>query len=253
MTDASLVVPQHLAIIMDGNGRWAKTRGWPRVKGHQEGVHSVRAVTRHCRKLGVKALTLYSFSTENWQRPKTEVTALMGLLLHYLKAEREEILGNEIRLAHSGDVSRLPGPVHSALVELERASARNTGMVLNLALNYGSRQEILGAVKSIAADVQSGRLRIDDIDEATVSGRLDTAGLPELDLVVRTSGEMRVSNFLLWQLAYAELVVTPTPWPDFREAQLEAAFVEFGRRQRRFGATGEQVEKSRLQKLGLRR
>ncbi len=234
--------PRHIAVIMDGNGRWARGKSLHRIEGHREGVHSVRAVTREARKLGVEALTLYSFSTENWGRPDAEVHALMGLLLHYLHAEREEILGNSIRLMHSGDVSRMPGDVQRALEELEAASADCEGMVLNLALSYGSRQEITRAVRGIAEEVAAGALAPEAIDEAMITAGLDTAGLPELDLVIRTSGEMRLSNFLLWQVAYAEIYVTTTPWPEFREAQLREAIDDYHRRQRRFGLTGEQLE-----------
>lgn len=227
---------------MDGNGRWAGARGLPRIKGHEEGVHSVRAVTRACRKLGVEALTLYSFSSENWGRPEDEVTALMSLLQHYLEAEREEILDNQIRLTHSGEVERLPESVQLGLRFLEGLSADNEGMVLNLALSYGSRQEILRAVRSLAGKVAGGELRAEDIDEARFGSELYTAGLPDPDLVIRTSGELRLSNFLLWQVAYSELYVTPVPWPEFREEQLEEALAEFSRRQRRFGLTGQQIE-----------
>ncbi len=242
MADSPAVVPRHIAIIMDGNGRWAEAQGLPRVAGHEEGARSVRTITRYCRKLGVEAVTLYSFSTENWGRPDDEVTALMGLLLRYLVQEREEILGNDIRLVHSGQAERLPPGVQEALFELERDSADCEGMVLNLALSYGSRQEILRAVQAVATEVADGSLSVDDIDEAALERHLYTAGLPDPDLLIRTSGEMRLSNFLLWQIAYAELYVTQTPWPAFREEQLDAALADFARRQRRFGLTGEQVE-----------
>ena len=239
MTDGS--PPRHIAIIMDGNGRWAKARGLLRVAGHAEGVHSVRAVTRECRRLGVEALTLYSFSTENWKRPAAEVDALMGLLVHYLVAERSEILDNDIRLTHVGDVDRLPEDVQEALFRLEQASAHCGGMVLNLALSYGAREEITRAVRSIAGRVARGELEVEQIDEDTIDASLDTAGLPDPDLVIRTSGELRLSNFLLWQVAYAELYVTDLPWPEFREAALHDALRAFGCRERRFGRTGEQL------------
>jgi undecaprenyl diphosphate synthase len=235
-------LPRHIAIIMDGNGRWARARGLHRVAGHAEGVKSVRAITRECRRLGVEALTLYSFSTENWGRPAEEVAALMGLLLHYLGAEREEILGNEIRLAHAGDVSQLPEDVQGALAELERASAGNQGMTLTLALSYGARQEITRAVRRIAGRVARGELAAEEIDEAIIASNLDTAGLPDPDLVIRTSGELRLSNFLLWQVAYSEIYVTDLPWPEFREAQLGEALEAYQGRQRRFGKTGQQIE-----------
>ncbi len=238
---SEIAPPRHIAIIMDGNGRWAKARGLPRVAGHAEGVHSVRAVVRECRKLGVEALTLYSFSTENWKRPAAEVDALMGLLVHYLEVERSEILDNDIRLTHAGDATRLPENVQEALYELEGASAHCSSMALNLALSYGAREEITRAVRSIAARVAAGELAVDDIEEATIDASLDTAGLPDPDLVIRTSGELRLSNFLLWQVAYAELYVTDLAWPDFRVPQLHEALEAFGRRQRRFGKTGEQL------------
>ena len=237
-------IPRHVAIIMDGNGRWALSQGWKRVRGHEEGARSVRAITRHCRKLGVQALTLYSFSTENWGRPEDEVSALMSLLLRYLVSEREEILGNDIRLTHSGDETQLPRRVRDTLAQLERDSADCEGMVLNLALSYGSRQEIVRAVQSLAHDVAAGTLAPDAIDEAAIESRLYTAGLPELDFVIRTSGEMRLSNFLLWQVAYAELYVTELAWPEFREAQLDEAFAVYAQRQRRYGLTGAQSEQS---------
>ena len=239
MADAA--PPRHIAIIMDGNGRWAKARGLHRVAGHAEGVHSVRAVVRECRALGVEALTLYSFSTENWKRPAAEVDALMGLLVHYLEVERSEILDNGIRLSHAGDATRLPANVQEALFELEAASAHCDRMVLNLALSYGAREEITRAVRSIAGRVARGELAVDDIVEATIDASLDTAGLPDPDLVIRTSGELRLSNFLLWQVAYAELYVTDVAWPDFREEQLHEALAAFGQRERRFGRTGEQL------------
>jgi undecaprenyl diphosphate synthase len=242
MADTPRAVPRHVAIIMDGNGRWAKAQGLPRVAGHEEGARSVRAITRHCRKLGVQALTLYSFSTENWGRPDDEVNALMELLLTYLVHEREEILGNDIRLMHSGEAERLPPGVQEALIRLERDSAGCEGMVLNLALSYGSRQEILRAVRAVAQQVADGALDVDAIDEAALERQLYTAGLPDPDFVIRTSGELRLSNFLLWQVAYAELYVTQTAWPAFREADLDAALADYARRQRRYGLTGDQVE-----------
>ena len=235
-------IPRHVAIIMDGNGRWARSRGLPRVRGHEEGAESVREVVRASRQLGVEVLTLYSFSTENWRRPADEVTALMGLLKRYVFQERAEILGNGIQLRAIGQVERLPAFVRVPLKRLIRDSRRNTGMVLNLALSYGSRAEMLHAVQSIADEVKSGRLRSKDITEEMFSQHLFTGGLPDPDLVIRTSGEYRLSNFLLWQLAYAEIYITDIPWPEFRRPQLEKAFVSFGSRQRRFGKTGEQIK-----------
>jgi undecaprenyl diphosphate synthase len=237
----SRAVPRHLAIIMDGNGRWAQARGLPRVAGHEAGAESVREITRACRAAGVQALTLYSFSTENWKRPDDEVKALMGLLARFLVEERREILENDIRLNAIGQIDRLPIPVRAALKELAHASRNNNGMVLTLALSYGGRAEIVEAAKSLARKAAAGRLRPDAIDEATFAAELGTAGLPEPDLLVRTSGELRLSNFLLWQLAYAEIYVTDVLWPDFRRAELEQAFASFGARERRFGKTSAQV------------
>jgi len=235
-------IPRHVAIIMDGNGRWAETRGLPRVKGHEEGVHAVRAVTRACRRLGVEALTLYSFSSENWGRPGDEVDALMALLVRFLSEERDEIMDNQIRLTASGDLMRLPVPVQQALQFMIDMSRDHSGMVLNLALSYGSRQELVRAVQSLAREVAAGTLDPESITEHDVERYLDTAGLPDPDLVIRTSGELRLSNFLLWQVAYAELYITDVLWPDFRDEDLMEAFAEFGSRSRRFGRTGAQLE-----------
>ena len=234
-------IPRHVAIIMDGNGRWAESRGLPRIRGHEAGVDAVRAVTRACRRLGVEALTLYSFSTENWGRPSAEVEGLMALLVRYLHEEKDEILGNGIRLTTSGDTSRLPLRVRTALKVLKTLSARQGDMVLNLALSYGSRQEILRAVRAVAADVKRGTLAPDAIEEAHIERHLYTAGLPDPDLVIRASGEMRLSNFLLWQVAYAELYVTDVLWPDFRDEHLFAAIDTFASRERRYGKTGAQL------------
>lgn len=236
------VVPKHVAIIMDGNGRWAQARGLSRLRGHEAGAESVRDITRACREWGVKALTLYSFSTENWKRPAEEVAGLMALLAKYLVEERSEILNNGIRLEAIGETDRLPIPVRTALKEMMFASRNNKDMVLNLALSYGSRAEIVDATRKLAKKVASGRLRPDQIDEAAFAAELWTAHLPDPDLVIRTSGELRLSNFLLWQIAYAELYVTDTLWPDFRRAELRKAFDAFGARERRFGQTGAQVQ-----------
>ena len=234
-------IPKHLAIIMDGNGRWAETRGLPRTAGHEEGAVSVREIVRASRQLGVKVLTLYSFSTENWKRPQEEVTALMKLLKRYVMEERSEILDNGIRLNAIGQIDRLPPFVRLPLRGLILDSRQNTDMILNLALSYGSRAEITSAFKSLATDVQARRISLEDIDEQMISDRLFTAGMPDPDLLIRTSGELRLSNFLLWQCAYAEIYVSDLPWPDFRRPQLEAAFLSFGERERRFGQTGQQL------------
>ena len=233
--------PRHVAIIMDGNGRWAQSRGVPRAKGHEAGAESVRAVVRECRKRGVEALTLYSFSTENWKRPPDEVSALMSLLKTYVLQERLELMDQGIRVRVIGQMSRLPLFVRKPLGVLCKDSSKNTGMVLNLALSYGSRAEIVSVVRQVARDAVDGKLDPDAITEQAVTDRLYTAGLPDPDLLIRTSGELRLSNFLLWQLAYTEIYVTDTYWPDFREPQLEEAFNEFAGRRRRFGRTDAQL------------
>lgn len=234
-------IPRHVAIIMDGNGRWAESRSLARIRGHEAGVDSVRSVTRACRRMGVKALTLYSFSTENWSRPSAEVEGLMSLLVRYLQEERNEILGNGIRLTASGEVDRLPLAVRTALKVMMKLSSSADDMVLNLALSYGSRQELVRAVQAVARDVERGALKPEAIGEADIERHLYTAGLPDPDLVIRSSGEMRLSNFLLWQVAYSELYVTDVLWPDFREEHLFEAFRAYGNRQRRFGKTGAQL------------
>jgi len=240
-TDANGKVPRHIAIIMDGNGRWAQSQGLPRVRGHEEGAQSVRCIVRECRKRGVESLTLYSFSTENWRRPAAEVGALMTLLKRYVLQERSEILDNNIRLRAIGQIDRLPVFVRMPLRALVRESAGNTGMTLNLALSYGSRAELVDAMQRMAEKVQKRQLNAADITEQTISDHLYTAGQPDPDLLIRTSGELRVSNFLLWQIAYAELYVTDVAWPDFREAELDRAIASFGGRERRYGRTGAQV------------
>ena len=239
---SDLKIPRSLAIIMDGNGRWAQARGLPRTAGHEEGAESVRDITRACRKLGVECLTLYSFSTENWNRPPDEVQSLMRLLKRYVLQERNELLDNNIRLRAIGQVNRLPmfvrKPLQALIRETDRPGAK---MTLNLALSYGSRAEMTDAVQTISRKVAAGQIRVDQIDEALVSSHLYTAGLPDPDLLIRTSGELRISNFLLWQLAYAELYVTDVAWPEFRRAQLEEAFANYGQRERRYGKTSAQV------------
>jgi undecaprenyl diphosphate synthase len=235
-------VPRHVAIIMDGNGRWAQARGLPRASGHEEGAESVRAVVRECRKRGVEALTLYSFSTENWKRPPEEISALMALLKRYVLQERSELMDQGIRVRVIGQMSRLPLFVRKPLGILCKDSALNRGMVLNLALSYGSRAEMVHAVRQVARDAVAGKLDPDAITESYISDRLYTAGLPDPDLLIRTSGEMRLSNFLLWQLAYTEMHVTDLHWPDFREPHLEEAFQAFNGRRRRFGRTDAQLK-----------
>jgi len=229
-------IPAHIAIIMDGNGRWAKRRGLPRVAGHKVGVSTVRSVVEDCANLGVKALTLYAFSAENWKRPRTEVDMLWRLLRFYLRHELEDLQRNDIRLQSSGHVEALPERAYEELRDVERATARNQGMRLNLAINYSARVELVDAVNAVIDEARiEGRLSSLVVDEKMISRRLYTAGLPEPDLLIRTSGEMRVSNFLLWQIAYAELYVTETLWPDFNRAELLRAILDFQRRERRFG------------------
>ena len=244
-------VPAHVAIIMDGNGRWAEQRGLARLAGHRAGSESVRAVTREARRLGLRYLTLYAFSAQNWERPATEVAGLMALLAEFLATEREEILGHGIRLDAVGELSRLPALVRLPLEALRRASAGNDGMQLTLALSYGGREELVHAAQLVARDVAEGRLSPAEVDEAALARRLWTHRMPDPDLVVRTSGEKRVSNFLLFQLAYAELHLTDVAWPDFRERELCQALLDFQRRQRRFGRTTEEGSSARGEGIAL--
>jgi undecaprenyl diphosphate synthase len=232
-------LPHHVAIIMDGNGRWAQQRGLPRIEGHRHAADSVRDVVTHCARLGIECLTLYSFSLENWRRPPDEVNALMALYAEYLASERQEIMDNDIRVVQIGQRERLPTVVLRELDTTVQLSQSNRGLTLCLALNYGARAEIVTAVRRLAERVARGELRPADINEETLSGALYTAGLPDPDLVIRTAGELRISNFLLWQISYAELYVTPALWPDFRAADLYAALREYARRVRRFGAVVE--------------
>jgi undecaprenyl diphosphate synthase len=228
-------VPGHVAIIMDGNGRWAKARHLPRVEGHRQGAESVRAIVRAAGEVGVKYLTLYAFSVENWTRPKEEVDTLMKYLARYLKTEIGELNRNNVRLDAIGQIYRLPEFVQEQLQKTKVALSRNNGLTLILALSYGGRTEIVDAVRAIANEVQAGKLDSEEIDEQIISQHLYTRHYPDPDLLIRTSGEMRVSNFLLWQISYAELVVTPTLWPDFRKQQFFQALEEYGGRHRRFG------------------
>ena len=228
-------LPRHIAIIMDGNGRWANQRGLPRVQGHVHGAANVREIITHCARLSIDTLTLYSFSAENWKRPPAEVNALMDLYVEYLIKEREEIMANNVRLIQIGRREALPAAVLRELDVTASLSANNTGLKLTLAINYGSRIEIVDAVRAIAAKVQAGTLAPDAIDEQTITDHLYTAGLPDPDLLIRTAGEMRISNFLLWQISYAELYVTDTLWPDFSCEHLNEAIRAFARRERRFG------------------
>jgi undecaprenyl diphosphate synthase len=235
-------LPRHVAIIMDGNGRWAKHRGLLRVRGHLTGVESVRVVVRLARRLGIEYLTLYTFSEENWQRPSTEIRALMNILLRFVHQELAELRQNQIVLRAIGDLQRLPENVQRELAQAEEATREGARMTLSLALSYGGRSEIVRAAQSLAEDLLAGRLRPDDIDQESLSSRLYTTGIPDPDLLIRTSGEYRLSNFLLWQTAYTELYFTDTLWPDFREEDFIKALQEFQHRDRRFGLTQEQVE-----------
>jgi undecaprenyl diphosphate synthase len=234
-------LPRHVAVIMDGNGRWAKLRGKGRTEGHRRGTASVRAVVEMSRKLGIAYLSLYAFSTENWFRPKDEVHALMGMLEHYLTAEQPKMMRHGIRLLAIGDRSRLPPSVLATLKYVERITRNNRGMTVLLALSYSGRDDIVGMVRRIARAVKQGKCDLRDIDDGMVAAQMATRKIPDPDLLIRTSGEMRISNFFLWQLAYTELYITPTLWPDFREAEYFQALGEFQRRRRRFGRTDEQI------------
>jgi undecaprenyl diphosphate synthase len=228
-------LPRHVAIIMDGNGRWAGRRGYPRIAGHRYGAESVRTAVRFCGRLGIEALTLYAFSTENWRRPRAEVSLLMQLLRRYLRNEVEELRKSNVRLQAIGRLSDLPSDCRAELDRARKALASCTGLRLVLALSYSGRSDLADAARGIAVEAASGRLDPARVDEKALASRLSTAGLPEVDLMIRTSGEMRLSNFLLWELAYAEIYVTKTFWPEFRERDLAAALRDFQRRNRRFG------------------
>ena len=236
-----MAIPRHIAIIMDGNGRWAEKRRLPRIIGHQKGVETVRDVVGEARNLGLGYLTLYAFSSENWGRPEDEVSALMGLLGKFLRSELSTLLKESVRLQVIGETHRLPREIQKILEEAVQRTAGNDQMVLTLALSYGGRNEIFRAAGKIATEVREGRLRVEDLDENSFASFLDTADQPDPDLLIRTSGEKRISNFLLWQLAYAELYFTETLWPDFSAAELRQAVDEFAQRQRRFGLTGAQL------------
>lgn len=229
-------LPEHIAIIMDGNGRWAKKRGLPRTAGHAAGMLRVREMIRAADDLGIKALTLYSFSTENWKRPKKEVDFLMKLPIKFLKSDLKELIERDIKVQMLGGVSATPKSTQAALTEFMEQTKNNNGLVLNFAINYGSRGEILASMKEIIDDVIAGKLDKDHIDESVIDQYLLTRGLPDPDLVIRTSGEIRISNFLLWQIAYSELLFTDVLWPDFSKKRLYQSIEEFQKRSRRFGA-----------------
>lgn len=234
-------VPSHVAIIMDGNGRWARERGMPRVYGHQNGAKAVRAATEAAAELGVKYLTLYAFSTENWNRPKIEVEALMALLVSTIEAETKTLIDNNIRLQTIGNISSLPVSVQSKISKLVERTKSFTGLTLVVALSYSSKWEITEAIKALVKDCSSGKIDVNSIDHCTIDSYLTTAGMPEPELLIRTSGEYRLSNFLLWQIAYTELYFTNTLWPDFGKEDFFKAIESFQQRERRFGKTSEQL------------
>lgn len=228
-------IPRHVAVIMDGNGRWAKSRGLPRMAGHHAGMKAVKRVTMAADGLGIEALTMYAFSTENWKRPQDEVDFLMKLPQEFLSIELDELIEKNVRVRMTGIKDGLPSHTVWAVEEAMERTKNNTGLILNFALNYGSRNEMITAMKEMAGDVQAGKLRLEDIEENTFGHYLKTAGLPDPDLLIRTSGELRLSNFMLWQLAYTELFFSPLYWPDFGERHFHEAIHEYQRRSRRYG------------------
>ena len=234
-------VPKHIAIIMDGNGRWAKKRAINRIRGHEEGAESVRVIVRTCRELGIGWLTLYSFSEENWKRPGYEIAALMKLLKRFIKSEIKEMVDNGIRFQTIGRIHKFPEDVQEALKDASLKTSHNRDMVLTLALSYGGRQELCDTIFTLAKQIESGELSPERIDEEVISQSLYTSGMPDPDLLIRTSGEYRISNFLLWQTAYTEFYLTPVLWPDFRKTDFLDALKAYQERERRFGATGEQL------------
>lgn len=229
-------IPNHIAIIMDGNGRWAKSKFMPRTYGHKVGVETIRKIVKECSRLGVKYLTLYAFSTENWKRPQEEVSALMGLLVTYLKKELDELHKNNVKILTIGDISKLPDVCVDELEKSIEKTKNNTGVTLSLALNYGSRDDIKKAVREISKDVSDGKISVEDIDDEMISKHLYTKNIIDPDLVIRTSGEQRLSNFLLWEVAYSEFYFTDIHWPDFDEENLQKAIYSYQKRDRRFGA-----------------
>lgn len=233
-------LPRHVAVIMDGNGRWSKQRGFiDRIRGHEAGIEAVREITRTAAMLGIADLTLYAFSKENWQRPRHEIAALMHLLERFAVEERDELMENDIRLEAIGDLADLPASVRREILKTGELTRGNTGTTLTLALSYGGRDDVIRAVRRIATEVAAGNIDPMEIDEEYLARYMDTANKPDPDLLVRTGGEFRISNFLLWQIAYTELYVTPVMWPDFRRVHLLEALVEYGRRERRYGGLGD--------------
>jgi len=235
------MIPKHTAIIMDGNGRWAEQKGMPRIFGHQNGVTAVRKIVEAASKFNIKYLTLFTFSVENWDRPTSEIDTLMGLLVQTLKDEFEDMFKNNIKLNAIGDLDSLPNEVREELYSIIESTKGNTGMTLTLALSYGGKQEIFKAVKEISEKVKNDIICLDNFDDSVINDHLYTSDLPDVDLLIRTSGEKRISNFLLWQIAYAELYFTDVYWPDFTEEDLEKAIVEYQNRERRFGKTSKQL------------
>jgi len=235
-------LPKHIAIIMDGNGRWARLKNLPRAAGHKEGINSVREIVRVCGEIGVSHLTLYTFSSENWSRPKTEVSAIMKLLLSTIKKEISNLDDNNVKLSTIGNVGQLPRDTQKNILDGVEKTKSNTGLNLILALSYGSRQELIRAIKRTFKRVKELNLEIDNIDETLLSSELYTADIPDPDLIIRTGGEYRLSNFLLWQSAYSEILISETFWPDFRESDLLNSITDYQNRQRRFGQTAEQVK-----------
>lgn len=236
-------LPNHIAIIMDGNGRWAEMKGKPRVFGHKNGVTSVKDVIEGCHKIGVNYLTLYAFSTENWNRPKLEVKTLMALLVSSLRKELKTLIKNNIKLNTIGNIENLPEKAQAELAEVIEKTKNNNSLTLTLALSYGSREEIVNVIRNISKKVVNNQIRVEEINENIINNHLYTFSLPDVDLLIRTSGEKRISNFLLWQIAYAELYFTNTLWPDFRKENLFNAIVDYQQRERRFGKTSQQIEK----------
>lgn len=235
-------MPKHIAIIMDGNGRWAKKRGRIRIFGHENGVKAVRSTVETCAELGIEALTMYAFSTENWNRPQQEVDRLMSLLVSSLNRELKTFIKNDIKLIAIGDIKQLPTKTFKTLQKVMEATKKHKGMTLALALNYGSRAEIINVVKNIAEKVKNNIINTEDIDQVIINEHLYTQNLPDVDLLIRTSGEKRISNFLLWQIAYAELYFTDVLWPDFNKENLYEAIIDYQNRERRFGKTSEQLK-----------
>lgn len=239
-------IPRHIAIIMDGNGRWARKRGLPRVAGHKRGIESVRDIVEACAQIGVEYLTLYTFSTENWKRPKDEVSTLMRLVLKSLQIETGELNKNNVRLTSIGDKKSLPTEVQNQLDEAIKTTQQNTGLTLNLALSYSGRWEILEAAKELARQVKENKARIEDINEELFGRYLNTSQMPDPDLLIRSGGEFRISNFLLWQAAYSELYITNTLWPEFKRKHLYEAIKDFQKRERRFGLVSDQIKKNTI-------